>query len=162
MEDYSDTDSVAEPEYKTWDEARAWELRNARGYTNVNLSQNSRMDMNREYVSDVDTNTDSDAELDYNALCGHVHVAVRRRILSWYGIMMQIQKNIIMKNGLFETNIIRGFVLTTSMGGKTAIGRYMTVWILQNASSRKKETGRRRIVRRRMFRREWFRRQHRT
>ena len=31
----------------------------------MNLSQNSRMEMNREYVSDVDTNTDSDAELDY-------------------------------------------------------------------------------------------------
>ena len=67
VEDYSDTDSVAELEYKTWDEARAWEFRNARGYTNVNLSHNSRMDMNREYVSDVDTNTDSDAELDYTA-----------------------------------------------------------------------------------------------
>ena len=53
-----------------------------------------------------------------------------------------------MKNGLFETNILRGFVLTTSMGGRTVIGRYMTVWILQNgilqqrsASSRKKATG---------------------
>ena len=67
VEDYSDTDSVAELEYKTWDEERAWEFRNARGYTNVNLSQNSRMDMNREYVSDVDTHTDSDAELDYIA-----------------------------------------------------------------------------------------------
>ena len=67
VKDYSDTDSVAELEYKTWDEARAWEFRNARGYTNVDLSHNSRMDMNREYVSDVDTNTTSDAELDYTA-----------------------------------------------------------------------------------------------
>ena len=65
VEDYSDTDSIAELEYKTWDEARAWEFRNARGDTNVNLSHNSRMDMNREYVSDVDTDTDSDTELDY-------------------------------------------------------------------------------------------------
>ena len=63
MEDYSDTDSVAELEYKTWDEARAWEFRNAQGYTNVDLFHNSRMNMNREYVSNVDTNTDSDAEL---------------------------------------------------------------------------------------------------
>ena len=67
MEDNSDTDSVAELEYKTWDDARTWEFRNARGNTNVNLSQNSRMEMNREYVSDVDTDTDSDAELDHTA-----------------------------------------------------------------------------------------------
>ena len=67
MEDNSDTDSVAELEYKTWDDARAWEFRNARGNTNVNLSQNSGMEMNREYVSDVDTDTDSDAELAYKA-----------------------------------------------------------------------------------------------
>ena len=49
-EDISDTDSVAELEYKTWDDARAWEFRNARGNTNVSLSQNSRMETNREYV----------------------------------------------------------------------------------------------------------------
>ena len=67
MEDNSDTDSVAELQYKTWDDARTWEFRNARGNTNVNVSQNSRMEMNREYVSDVDTNTDSDTELDYKA-----------------------------------------------------------------------------------------------
>ena len=67
VEDFSDTDSVAELEYKTWNEARAWEFRNARRYTNVNLSHKSRMDMNREYASDVDTNTDSDTELDYTA-----------------------------------------------------------------------------------------------
>ena len=62
MEDNSDTDSVAELEYKTWDDARAWEFRNARGNTNVSLSQNSRMETNREYVSDVDTDIDSDAD----------------------------------------------------------------------------------------------------
>ena len=33
----------------------------------MNLSQNSRMEINREYVSDVDTDTASDAELDYKA-----------------------------------------------------------------------------------------------
>ena len=32
-----------------------------------------------------------------------------------------------MKNGLIETYILRGFVLTTSMGGGTVICRYMTV-----------------------------------
>ena len=67
MEDNSDTDSVAELEYKTWDDAGAWEFHNARGNTNVNLSQNYRMETNREYVSDVDTDTDSDVELDYKA-----------------------------------------------------------------------------------------------
>ena len=51
----SDTDSVAELEYNTWDEARAWEFRIARGNMNVSLSQNSRIEMNREYVSEVDT-----------------------------------------------------------------------------------------------------------
>ena len=58
MEDNSDTDSVAELEYKTWHDVGACEFRNARGNTNVNLSQNSLMEMNREYVSDVDTDTD--------------------------------------------------------------------------------------------------------
>ena len=67
MEDHSDTDSAVELEYKTWDDASAWEFRNARGNTNVNLSQNSWMEMNREYVSDVDTDADADAELDYKA-----------------------------------------------------------------------------------------------
>ena len=38
VEDNSDTDSVAELEYKTWDDARTWEFRNARGNTNVSLS----------------------------------------------------------------------------------------------------------------------------
>ena len=57
MEDHLDTDSLAELEYKTWDDARAWEFCNARGNTNVKLSQNSRMEMNREYVSAVDTDT---------------------------------------------------------------------------------------------------------
>ena len=65
VEDNSDTDSVAELEYKTWDDARELEFRNARGNTNVSLSQNSQMEMNREDVSDVDTDIDSDA--DYNA-----------------------------------------------------------------------------------------------
>ena len=120
VEDYSDTDSVAELEYKTWDEARAWEFRNARGYTNVDLSHNSRIIMNREYVSDVDTNTDSDAELHYTAtkctLRTCIYVAVRRRtfrrrmfrqrILNRYAVM-QIQRNVIMEKGLFETNSLR-------------------------------------------------------
>ena len=67
VEDNLDTDSIAELEHKTWDDARTWEFRNARGNTNVSLSQNSRMETKREYVSDVDTDTYSDAELDYKA-----------------------------------------------------------------------------------------------
>ena len=39
MDNNSDTDSIAELEYKTWDDACAWEFRNARGYTNMNLIQ---------------------------------------------------------------------------------------------------------------------------
>ena len=72
LEDYSDTDSVAELEYETWDEAKAWQFRNARGYTNVDLYHNSRMNKNREYVSDVDTNTDSDAG--YKCCCAPAKV----------------------------------------------------------------------------------------
>ena len=56
----------------------------------------------------------------------------------------------------------RGFVLTTSLGGGTVICRYMTVWILQIASSQKTATVHRRIFRRRMFRRRRFGSQHRT
>ena len=56
MDDNSDTDSVAELEYKTWDDECAWEFRNARGYTNMDLTQSSLMEMNREHVSEVDTN----------------------------------------------------------------------------------------------------------
>ena len=61
MDDNSDTDSVAELEYKTWDDACAWVFRNARGYTNMDLIQSSLMEMNREHVSDVDTDADADA-----------------------------------------------------------------------------------------------------
>ena len=50
-----------------------------------------------------------------------------------------------MKNGLIENYILRGFVLTTSMGGRTVICRNRTLWILQTgillqriASSKKK------------------------
>ena len=39
VENNSDTDSVAELEYNTWDDARAWEFRNARGNMDVSLSQ---------------------------------------------------------------------------------------------------------------------------
>ena len=61
------TDRTASRTRRSWDDARTWEFRNAQGNTNVNLSQNSRMEINREYVSDVDTDTASDAELDYEA-----------------------------------------------------------------------------------------------
>ena len=144
----------------TWDDARAWEFRNARGNTNVNLSQNSRMETNREYVSDVDTDTDSDAELDYKAK--------KCALRAWKcrcapaDVMEKCEHS-------FETYILRGYVLTTSMGGSTVIGRYMTVWILQNgvlsqqiASSQKKAAVRRRMFHRRMLRRDWFGFRHRT
>ena len=111
MEEYSDTDSIAELEYETWDEARAWEFRNARGYTNVDLSHNSRMNRNREYVSDVDTPTQNYTIQQRNALRGLVNVDVRRRmflrrILSRYAVM-QIRRNVIMENGLLVTNSLR-------------------------------------------------------
>ena len=64
VENNSDTDT--ELEYKTWDDARAWEFRNARGNMNVSLSQNYRIEMNHEYVSEVDTVLGSD--VDYNAM----------------------------------------------------------------------------------------------
>ena len=60
MENNLDTDSVAELEYNTW------EFRNARGNMEVSLSQNSRIEMNREYAPEVDTVIGSDAE--YNVM----------------------------------------------------------------------------------------------
>ena len=62
VENNSDTDPVAELEYNTWDDARAWEFRNARGNINVSLSQNYRMEMNREHVLEVDAVIGSDAD----------------------------------------------------------------------------------------------------
>ena len=47
-------------------------------------------------------------------------------------IMMKIRRRVNMKNGLIENYILRRFVLTTSMGGRTVTDRYMTLWILQN------------------------------
>ena len=66
-DDNSDTDSVAEWEYKTWDEACAWEFRNMPGYTNMSLIQSPPTEMIRDYASDVNSDTDSDAELYYRA-----------------------------------------------------------------------------------------------
>ena len=43
--DNSDTDSVAELEYKTWDDACAWEFRNAVGNANPGLIQNPPTEM---------------------------------------------------------------------------------------------------------------------
>ena len=54
-------------EYKTWDDACAWEFRNALGYANLGLIQNPLTEMIRDYESDVNSDTDSDAELDYKA-----------------------------------------------------------------------------------------------
>ena len=66
-ERWLDTDSVAELEYKTWDDACAWEFRNALGYTNMGLIQKPLTEMIRDYESDVNSDTYSDAELDYKA-----------------------------------------------------------------------------------------------
>ena len=65
VENNSGTDSVAELEHNTWDDARAWEFRNARGNMDVSLSQNSQIEMNREDESEVDTVIGYDA--DYGA-----------------------------------------------------------------------------------------------
>ena len=62
MENTSDTNSVAELEYNTWDDARAWEFRNARGNMDVSLFQNSQIEMNRADESEVDTVIGYDAE----------------------------------------------------------------------------------------------------
>ena len=56
-----------ELEYETWDDACAWEFRNALGYANLGLIQNPPTEMIRDYESDVNSDTDSDAELDYKA-----------------------------------------------------------------------------------------------
>ena len=135
MDDNSDTDSVAELEYKTWDEACVWEFRNARGNTNMDLFQSSLMEMNREYVSDVDTDTDSDAELEYKARkyalqtwkC-HSAPADFPRADVPPGFIQNPTSDMTRSNmdndenpekcGLIKTYILRGFVLTTSMGGK--------------------------------------------
>ena len=62
MDNTSDTDSVAELEYNTWDVARAWEFRNTRGNKDVSLFQDSQIEMNRADESEVDTVIDYDAE----------------------------------------------------------------------------------------------------
>ena len=62
MENTSDTDSVAELEYNTWDVARAWEFRNAQGNMDVSLFQDSHIEMNRADESEVDTVIGYDAE----------------------------------------------------------------------------------------------------
>ena len=73
-DDNSDTDSVAELEYNTWDDACAGEFRNAPGNIPPGLIQNPPTDIIRNYETDDNSDTDSVAEKT------HVHgnVGVRR------------------------------------------------------------------------------------
>ena len=65
--DNSDTDSVAELEYKTWDDACTWEFHNALGNVPPGLIQNPPTDIIRYYETDDNSDTDSVAELEYKA-----------------------------------------------------------------------------------------------
>ena len=120
-----------------WDDTRTWEFRKTRGNTNVSLSQNSRMETKREYVSDVDTDTDSDADVDYKAK--------KCAFRTW-------------KYRCAPADVME----KCEHRWGTVICRYMTVWILQIASSQKMVMVHRRIFRRRMFRRHCFGSQDRT
>ena len=62
MENTSDTDSVAELEHNTWDDARAWEFRNARRNMDASLFQDLQIEMNCADESEVDTVIGYDAE----------------------------------------------------------------------------------------------------
>ena len=65
-DDNSDTDSVAELEYNTWDDAFAGEFRNALGNIPPGLIQNPPTDIIRNYETDDNSDTDSVAELENN------------------------------------------------------------------------------------------------
>ena len=65
--DNSDNDSVAELEYKTWDDACAWEFRNALGNAPPGLIQNPPTDIIRYYETDDNSDTESVAELEHKA-----------------------------------------------------------------------------------------------
>ena len=62
--DDSDTDSVAELEYKTWKDACAWEFRSASGNDSPRLFQNPPTDIIQNIYRQSDT--DSAAELEYD------------------------------------------------------------------------------------------------
>ena len=65
-DDNSDTDSVAELEYKTWENACAWECRSALVNIPSGLIQNPPTDIIRNYETDDNSDTDSVAELECN------------------------------------------------------------------------------------------------
>ena len=65
-DDNSDTDSIAELEYKTWEDACAWECRSAPVNIPPGLIQNPPTDIIRNYETDNNSDTDSVAELEYN------------------------------------------------------------------------------------------------
>ena len=65
-DDNSDTDSVAELEYKTWEDACTWECRSAPVNIPPGLIQNPPTDIIRNYETDDNSDTDSVAELEYN------------------------------------------------------------------------------------------------
>ena len=152
MENTSDTDSVAELEYNTWDDARAWKFRNARGNMDVSLFQNLQIEMNRADESEVDTVIGYDADYSARKRVSRRQEYVQQRSFRcrmfrrrWSGIqrrtgskatliMMKVRRNVSMRNGLREYFILRGLGITTSMGGGTVVCRYMTEWLSQIVS----------------------------
>ena len=66
MDDNSDTDSVAELEYNTREDACAWECQNAPVNIPPGLIQNPPTDIIRNYETDDNSDTDPVAELEYN------------------------------------------------------------------------------------------------
>ena len=70
MDDDSDTDSVAELEYNTWNDACEWDFRSASENYLPGLFQNPPMDIiqniYRQSETDDDSDTDSATELEYD------------------------------------------------------------------------------------------------
>ena len=67
MDDNSDADSIAELEYKTWEDARAWRYRSALVHIPPGLVQNPPTDKIRNYNTNDMSDTDSVAELNDSA-----------------------------------------------------------------------------------------------
>ena len=63
----SDADSVAELEYKTWEDACAWRCQSVLVHIPPGLVQNPPTDKIRNYKTNDMLDTDSVAELNYNA-----------------------------------------------------------------------------------------------
>ena len=75
-DDNSDADSVAELEYKTWEDACAWRYRSALVHIPPGLVQNPPTDKIRNYITNDMSDTDSVAELncagDYQNTLGNI------------------------------------------------------------------------------------------